>query len=77
MPTPTPVVMPRLGETVVEGTVARWFKAPGDAVAKLEPLLAISTDKIDTEVPATVEAGTVLALIGDADDALPTPATEA
>lgn len=51
MSTPTPVVMPRLGETVVEGTVARWFKAPGDTVAKLEPLLAISTDKIDTEVP--------------------------
>ncbi len=91
MPTPTPVVMPRLGETVVEGTVARWFKTLGDPVAKLEPLLAISTDKIDTEVPApatgillaihvaegvTVEAGTVLAIIGNADDALPTPATE-
>lgn len=84
MTTPTPVLMPRLGETVVEGTVARWFKAAGDSVAKLEPLLAISTDKIDTEVPApasgtlleirvaegaTVATGTVLALIGAPGDA--------
>ena len=75
----TPVKMPQLGESVVEGTVARWLKAPGDAVAKHEPLLEISTDKIDTEVPApadgvlleilvaegtTVAAGALLATIG-------------
>ncbi len=81
--------MPRLGESVVEGTVARWFKAPGESVTKLEPLLAISTDKIDTEVPApasgtllaihvaegaTVDVGTVLALIG-APDTLPASST--
>ena len=75
----TPVKMPQLGESVVEGTVARWLKAPGDAVAKHEPLLEISTDKIDTEVPApadgvlleilvaegtTVAAGALLAIIG-------------
>ncbi len=74
------VKMPQLGESVVEGTVARWHKQPGDAVEKLEPLLDISTDKIDTEVPApaagtllkilvgegeTVNAGTVLAYIGE------------
>jgi 2-oxoisovalerate dehydrogenase E2 component (dihydrolipoyl transacylase) len=79
----TLVKMPQLGETVVEGTVARWLKAPGDPVAKLEPLLEITTDKIDTEVPApadgvlltilvaegqTVRAGTALAQIGNADE---------
>lgn len=77
--TVTQVLMPKLGESVVEGTVARWLKQPGEAVEKLEPLLTISTDKIDTELPApaagllieirvpegqTVAAGTVLALIG-------------
>ena len=44
----TPVRMPQLGETVVEGTVARWLKQPGDAVERQEPLLDIATDKIDT-----------------------------
>lgn len=75
----TVVKMPQLGESVIEGTVARWLKAPGERVAKNEPLLEISTDKIDTETPApvdgvlleirvpagsTVRAGTVLATIG-------------
>jgi len=46
------VKMPQLGETMVEGTVARWLKMPGDSVTKFEPLLEISTDKIDTEIPA-------------------------
>jgi 2-oxoisovalerate dehydrogenase E2 component (dihydrolipoyl transacylase) len=79
---PVPVTMPKLGETVVDGTVARWHKQPGDRVEKLEPLLDISTDKIDTEVPApvagtlleivvgegeTVDAGTVLGYIGEQD----------
>ncbi|MCB0140090.1 MAG: 2-oxo acid dehydrogenase subunit E2, partial [Caldilineaceae bacterium] len=45
---PTAVRMPKLGESVIEGQVARWLKAPGDQVEKLEPLLEISTDKIDT-----------------------------
>jgi 2-oxoglutarate dehydrogenase E2 component (dihydrolipoamide succinyltransferase) len=82
MPVPVPVTMPKLGETVVDGTVARWHKQPGDRVEKLEPLLDISTDKIDTEVPApaagtlleivvkegeTVEAGAVLAYIEEDD----------
>jgi 2-oxoisovalerate dehydrogenase E2 component (dihydrolipoyl transacylase) len=77
----TPVRMPRLGETVVEGTVARWLKQPGEPVEKQEPLLEISTDKIDTELPSpaagvllridvaagvTVPAGTTLAWIGRA-----------
>ena len=77
----TIVKMPQLGESVVEGTVARWLKGAGDRVAKNEALLEISTDKIDTEVPApadgvlleirvaagaTVKAGAVLAIIGSA-----------
>ena len=83
-PMPTLVKMPQLGETVVEGTVSRWLKAPGEAVAKFEPLLEISTDKIDTEVPApadgtlleilipagqTVRVGAALAYIGAAGEA--------
>jgi 2-oxoglutarate dehydrogenase E2 component (dihydrolipoamide succinyltransferase) len=81
----TPILMPKLGESVVEGAVARWLKAPGDAVAKLEPLLEITTDKIDTEIPApadgvlldiavpegkTVTAGTVLGTIGAPGEAV-------
>ncbi len=77
------VTMPQLGETVVEGTVTRWLKAPGDPVAVDEPLYEVSTDKVDTEVPAahagvlrsvlvaegdTVPVGTVLAVIGDPDE---------
>ena len=80
---PTAVIMPQLGESVVEGTVNRWLKAEGETVDKLEPLLEIATDKIDTEVPApiggvlltvlvaegrTVDAGTVLAYIGEAGE---------
>ena len=79
----TLVKMPQLGESVVEGTVARWLKAAGDTVAKFEPLLEISTDKIDTEIPApaagillaisipdgqTVKVGTVLATIGEPEE---------
>ncbi len=77
------VKMPQLGESVVEGTVARWLKLPGDHVDKFEPLLEISTDKIDTEVPSpatgilleiiapegkTVSVGSVLAHIGEAGE---------
>ncbi len=56
---PTPIKMPQLGETVVEGTVSRWLKQPGDRVERQESLLEISTDKIDTEIPAPA-AGTLL-----------------
>jgi 2-oxoglutarate dehydrogenase E2 component (dihydrolipoamide succinyltransferase) len=48
------VIMPRMGETVDEGTVNEWFKEVGDQVAEGEPLLEIGTDKVDTEVPAPV-----------------------
>ncbi len=77
------VTMPRLGESVSEGTVTRWLKQEGEQVAADEPLLEVSTDKVDTEIPApasgvlqsikvaedeTVEVGVELAIIGDAAD---------
>jgi pyruvate dehydrogenase E2 component (dihydrolipoamide acetyltransferase) len=55
---PTPVKMPQLGETVVEGTIVKWLKGQGDQVERDEPLFEISTDKVDTEVPSPV-AGTL------------------
>ena len=53
------VTLPELGESVTEGTVTRWLKQEGDTVEVDEPLLEISTDKVDTEVPSPV-AGTVV-----------------
>jgi len=50
----TDVVMPRMGETVYEGTVNVWHKAAGDEVTEGEPLLEIGTDKVDTDIPAPV-----------------------
>jgi 2-oxoglutarate dehydrogenase E2 component (dihydrolipoamide succinyltransferase) len=78
----TSVLMPRLGESVTEGTVTRWLRAEGDSVDLDEPLLEVSTDKVDTEVPSpvagvlrsikvaedeTVEVGAELAIIDDAE----------
>ena len=73
--------LPALGESVTEGTVSRWLKKVGDSVETDEPLLEVSTDKVDTEIPSpiagtvleirvqedeTVEVGAVLAVVGDA-----------
>ena len=73
------MTLPALGESVTEGTVTRWLKQVGDEVAVDEPLLEVSTDKVDTEIPSpvagtlleikvsedeTVEVGAELALIG-------------
>src|SRR5215212_9018686 len=55
----TAVKMPALGESVTEGTVTRWLKQVGDTIEVDEPLLEVSTDKVDTEIPSPV-AGTVL-----------------
>src|SRR5690348_6654582 len=55
----TDVVLPALGESVTEGTVTRWLKEVGDSVEADEPLLEVSTDKVDTEIPAPV-SGTIL-----------------
>lgn len=52
------VVMPQMGESIVEGTLTRWLKKPGDRVERDEPLFEISTDKVDTEIPSP-EAGTL------------------
>ncbi len=75
----TNVVMPQLGESVIEGTVGKWLKQVGDRVEQYEPILEVITDKVTTEIPApasgtllqiligegaTVKAGTVLAVIG-------------
>ena len=79
----TEVTLPALGESVTEGTVTQWLKSVGDTVEVDEPLLEISTDKVDTEIPSpvagtlleikaeeddTVEVGAILAIIGDADE---------
>ena len=63
----TTVTMPAMGESVTEGTVTRWLKQVGDTVAVDEPLLEISTDKVDTEMPSPV-AGTVLQILANEDD---------
>ena len=90
---PVSVTMPRLGESVTEGTVTRWLKNEGEHVDADEPLLEVSTDKVDTEVPSpavrdaarrsrshedeTVEIGVELAVIGEAGEAASTPAPAA
>ncbi|SDO76557.1 2-oxoglutarate dehydrogenase E2 component [Microbacterium sp. ru370.1] len=63
----TEVVLPELGESVTEGTVTRWLKAVGDDVAVDEPLLEISTDKVDTEIPSPV-AGTLQEILVQEDE---------
>jgi pyruvate dehydrogenase E2 component (dihydrolipoamide acetyltransferase) len=66
----TVVSMPALGESVTEGTVTRWLKSVGDAVAVDEPLLEVSTDKVDTEIPSPV-AGILLSIDVNVDQTVP------
>ena len=83
------VFLPALGESVTEGTVTRWLKKVGDSVSVDEPLVEISTDKVDTEIPSpvagvlqqilvkedeTVAVGAVLAIVGDGAAQTPPPA---
>jgi 2-oxoglutarate dehydrogenase E2 component (dihydrolipoamide succinyltransferase) len=83
------VVMPQMGVSVSEGTITKWLKQPGEAIAQDEPLLEISTDKVDTEVPSpgegvvaqilvaegeTVDVGTLLAVIAPAGSEVAEPA---
>ena len=63
----TDVVLPALGESVTEGTVTRWLKAVGETVEADEPLLEVSTDKVDTEIPSPV-SGTVLEILVQEDE---------
>src|SRR5438270_10195959 len=82
----TDVVMPQMGESIVEGTLTRWLKKPGEQVERDEPLFEISTDKVDTEIPSpaagvlseilvqegtTVAINSVVARIGEANGAAP------
>src|SRR5437660_146960 len=60
------VQMPALGESVTEGTVTRWLKKVGDAVDVDEPLVEVSTDKVDTEIPSPV-AGTLISITAEED----------
>jgi len=88
----TPVNLPALGESVTEGTVTRWLKQVGDSVAIDEPLLEVSTDKVDTEIPSpvagvlleinaaeddTVAVGAQLCVVGDSAAAVASPEPEA
>ncbi|WP_420237827.1 2-oxo acid dehydrogenase subunit E2 [Telmatobacter bradus] len=83
---PVDVIMPQMGESIVEGTITKWLKKPGDTVAKDEPLFEISTDKVDAEIPSpvagtlveikagegeTVAINTVVAVLSGADAAEP------
>lgn len=80
----TEIVMPQLGESVVDGTVSEWLKQVGDTIEEFEPILRVSTDKVDTEIPApaegvllavyvqegeTVDSGVLLGLIGAPNEA--------
>ena len=60
------LTMPALGESVTEGTVTRWLKKEGDQIAVDEPLLEVSTDKVDTEIPSPV-AGTLQKIVVPVD----------
>jgi pyruvate/2-oxoglutarate dehydrogenase complex dihydrolipoamide acyltransferase (E2) component len=82
----TKVIMPQLGESVVEGTVTKWLRQEGEEIAEFDSLLEVNTDKVDTEIPSpaggtllkilvpegeTVEAGTLLAWIGQPGEDIP------
>src|ERR1700681_4613234 len=62
--------MPQLGETVTEGTVGRWLKKKGDAIAKYEPLLEVETDKVASEIPSPF-GGTVGEILVQEGDTVP------
>ncbi len=79
----TKIIMPQLGESVVDGTVGEWLKQIGDSIDEFEPIVRVITDKVDTEIPSpaggtllaiyvdegeTVDSGVVLGVIGDAND---------
>ena len=88
----TEVTLPALGESVTEGTISRWLKSVGETVEADEPLLEVSTDKVDTEIPSPVagtlleirfeeddvaEVGAVLAIVGDESESSAAPSNDA
>src|SRR5450631_3259154 len=87
----TDVVMPQMGESIVEGTLTKWLKKAGDRVERDEPLFEISTDKVDTEIPSpaagtlseilveegkTVGISTIVARIAEEGEAAAQPAAQ-
>ena len=89
---PTDIIMPQMGESIVEGTITKWLKKPGDKIQRDEPLFEISTDKVDAEIPApasgvlqeikvsegtTVGVNTVVGTIAADGEAAPAPAKAA
>ena len=83
---PTDVIMPQMGESIVEGTITKWLKQPGEKITRDEPLFEISTDKVDAEIPApvsgvlkeiraeagkTVQVNSVVAIIDESGAAAP------
>jgi pyruvate/2-oxoglutarate dehydrogenase complex dihydrolipoamide acyltransferase (E2) component len=87
----TEVIMPQMGESVVEGTVGVWLKQEGDPVEQYEPIVEVETDKVTSEITAevggvlrkiyvnegqTVPAGTVLAMIGEPEEEIPVEAPD-
>src|SRR5580658_4633312 len=89
---PTDIIMPQMGESIVEGTITKWLKKPGDKIQRDEPLFEISTDKVDAEIPApasgvlqeikvsegtTVGVNTVVGTIAVDGETAPAPAKAA
>ena len=89
---PTDIIMPQMGESIVEGTITKWLKKPGDKVQRDEPLFEISTDKVDAEIPApasgvlqeikvtegtTVGVNTVVGIIAADGEAIAAPSKSA
>src|SRR5271166_3937433 len=83
------IVMPQMGESIIEGTLTKWLKKPGDKVERDEPLFEISTDKVDTEIPSpaagtlgellvqegqTVQVNAIVARINEGGNGVPAPA---
>src|SRR6185295_7148100 len=66
----TDVVMPQMGESIAEGTVSKWLKQVGDKVERDEPLLEISTDKVDAEIPSPA-TGTLTEILAKEGDTVP------
>ena len=64
------VIMPKLGESITEGTVVQWGKQLGDEIGKDEALLDIGTDKVDTEIPSPA-AGVVVEILAQPNDVIP------
>lgn len=66
----TTITMPKLGESVTEGTLGSWLKKVGDPIEKYEPLVEVVTDKVTAEIPAPV-SGTIVAIVGDEGSTIP------